>query len=70
MKCPVCKGEGSFKEYLDCYLSIESDCPYCKGKGHVTVFRWLNHYFWDYMPEWMFDVYIRLLRRNESEDEG
>jgi len=68
MKCPVCEGEGSFKEYLDYYLSSEYDCPYCKGKGHISIFKWFKYYFWEYMPEWMFEAYIRLCYRKESEE--
>ena len=60
MKCPVCEGEGEFREYMDYQLCNRYECSYCKSEGSVSIFGWLGYYFWDNMPEWMWDAYARL----------
>jgi hypothetical protein len=65
MKCPVCEGEGEFREYTNYQLSNRYKCNYCKGEGTVSIFKWLGFHFWEKAPEWMFDLYVKIFEGKE-----
>jgi hypothetical protein len=60
MKCPICDGEGEFREYIDYWLANRYDCPYCEGKGSISIFKWLKFLFWEHAPVWFVEAYGEL----------
>ncbi len=68
VKCPICEGEGYFEEYIDHWLADKYDCTYCKGAGSVSIFKRLSLYFWERMPDWLWDFWYELFHKEESEE--
>lgn len=45
MKCPVCKGEGGYKEViLDDGTGPYYPCDYCDDTGAVNIIKWVRYW--------------------------
>ena len=58
MKCPICEGEGEFREYMEHQLVSRYDCGACEGDGEVGL-RWIiSYWFWNHVPVTFFEWYV------------
>ena len=69
MKCPVCDGEGVFEEYIEYTLCDVYNCSCCNGTGKLSLFRWIEVWLWDNLPQRIVELWIDILLFFDKESE-
>lgn len=67
MKCPVCEGEGGWWDDMgiDGYSQHER-CGLCIEEGTINLKKWLNHQFWNHLPQAIWEWYVDLKYPNKE----
>lgn len=58
VKCPVCEGDGYFYEHMNHQVMFKDKCMHCMGSGVVTIWKRLRFWYWDHVPEFVWDWYV------------
>lgn len=65
-RCPVCEGEGGWREPLDLDETLYQECPFCKSSGKLSYRDALPFWLDRHAPEWWGELVYRWHTRRSA----